>query len=1286
MATPIHDPDQGDYRLAQQCGADAVSAENVAVSYRLDGGDRPIERIGGGWGEFGIEAGTVLQDAADVEEMRELLAGRDPHTGEQLVKPKLAVAPEAKLPAAPFVAALETAAAERGVSVTELVAADPWSAKRVGRLERGLVRDGEHHRAPVADLSRVAAAAGIDPRRVYGLPEWKKAWDQRDARVRVGVMGYDVTFDRPKGISVLQGLAPEDVAARMEEIHLEAVRESVAALQKWTGYSMAGHHGDGQQARRLDTSGFVGTMTVHRTARPVDGQPGDPHLHTHVMIANMAKGEDGRWRTIAAGGRDLMRHVPAVGELYRALERAKLREELGIEFERDARTGRWDVVGIPAALKSEFSRRQRQIRAVAGEGATPAQGRAAARASARAKVASTPTSERESWHERATEVLGHDPRQVVATALGRDPGPPTAGRAPGGPDQGPLSPDELTAAVWDPERGVTAHTKVVTRAKVMAHVAGALGVGLPDAAMLEALTDHVLAHELAVALPAAGPVHMAHADRYTSADIPAAEATIMDAARSRRSDRSGVVDKVRATHALKSWQRQKGFALSREQLAVVARLVRQGHGIDAVLGVAGAGKTTIMSAARTAWQTHGYRVEGAAVAAVAAAGLRAEAGISSRTVASWRQRITDGPGLAGVHVLVLDEAAMIGDRDLALLVEEAGRTKTKLVLVGDPQQLKSVAAGGSFAQVHEAVDGLALSENRRQRRAVDQAALKTWRAGARRSALAMWGEHGLVHATRDADAAHDQMAAAWWADRKRYGDGHDAVERLLMVAATNRDVDALNERARASVRAGGLLQGPDVSFTTVAGTELSLAAGDQVRVRANDYRSRTSDDPDVLNGYRGLVRDVDSERGALVEWRREGEVERAWIDPVALERGDLSHGYAITIAAAQGTTVDRCHVHGLGADAHGLYAGMSRARERTDLYLPAVELEKAEVRQRLGQARTEEERCARVISAYADTLTQDPPGLVLEELERAAPPIGPVAPARPEPHRTPTREAERDRAQAPADDRTPSASVREEVPQTETERTGAREAERDAPEREDDAPTPWRPLTLEEVHTGQGPHCRAVADQVAELNRHAAELEASLPELREESQAARERAYDTGRVQLLLEGTTPRAARAEYERVGERLREVMREASEARSQSHELWSGAQTQDMRQHLADVQRERRETELERMEPIAAARGLTREELRALDREEMDRMMRRHVLEASAPGYRPPGQENRIEMTVAERRQLAWEEMPEHERAERQAAQERAAQAQKEYIEHQQRQAAHRAAERNAPGLEL
>jgi AAA domain len=108
------------------------------------------------------------------------------------------------------------------------------------------------------------------------------------------------------------------------------------------------------------------------------------------------------------------------------------------------------------------------------------------------------------------------------------------------------------------------------------------------------------------------------------------------------------------------------------------------------------GKTTLMRATRVAWEAAGHTVAGAATQAVAAQQLQAETGIAARTVASWRW-----VGLAGVDVLVLDEASLTEDRDRAWLYAAAARTGTKLVEIGDPRQLRGVGCGSVFARVHE---------------------------------------------------------------------------------------------------------------------------------------------------------------------------------------------------------------------------------------------------------------------------------------------------------------------------------------------------------------------------------------------------------------------------------------------------------------------------------------------------------------------------------------------------------------------------------------------------------
>ena len=126
---------------------------------------------------------------------------------------------------------------------------------------------------PVGDLQRVADAAGITLDDVYEPGALAAAREHADARVVVGNRGHDLTLDLPKSYSVLTAMADPETTEELEDVYLDAVRETVGAVQQWAGYGMRGHHGDGHRAERVDGTGLLGWMTVHRTARPSPGRP-----------------------------------------------------------------------------------------------------------------------------------------------------------------------------------------------------------------------------------------------------------------------------------------------------------------------------------------------------------------------------------------------------------------------------------------------------------------------------------------------------------------------------------------------------------------------------------------------------------------------------------------------------------------------------------------------------------------------------------------------------------------------------------------------------------------------------------------------------------------------------------------------------------------------------------------------------------------------------------------------------------------------------------------------------
>ncbi|MFC8424118.1 ATP-dependent RecD-like DNA helicase [Streptomyces sp. NPDC057236] len=394
---------------------------------------------------------------------------------------------------------------------------------------------------------------------------------------------------------------------------------------------------------------------------------------------------------------------------------------------------------------------------------------------------------------------------------------------------------------------------------------------------------------------------------------------------------------------------------------------------------------------------------GASLSAVAAQNLYEESGIPSRTVAAWLQRIHDGDGLTGIDVLVLDAAAMTDNRSMAALLTEAARTGTKVIAIGDPQQLQAIGLGGGFTEVHRLVGGETLGDNRRQKDAGERAALEIWRTGVREQALNLPPDRGCIHATDSADDARRSLLTAWNEARTRCGgDTYDMLENLVVLAARNHDAALLNAGAQALRRAAGEL-GHAHRYALPGGVHLTLAVGDIVRVRTNDYRSRRSAGPDVLNGYRAVVTDIAADHRVQITWQHKNNdgttrTDQTWLTSGQIIAGTLSLGYAMTIAASQGLTTDTALVYGMGANAYALYPGITRALTATHVWLPTAALEDPETRIRLGDPRDEIELLERALQAYTVLLRQDHADAMVGDCLRTAPePVAPSTPVADEP-------------------------------------------------------------------------------------------------------------------------------------------------------------------------------------------------------------------------------------------------------------------------------------------------
>src|SRR4051794_21534856 len=237
--------------------------------------------------------------------------------------------------------------------------------------------------------------------------------------MRQRVPGFDLTFSAPKSVSVLFGVGDDDLRGVIRDAHDEAVAEALGYLER---EAIATRRGAGGM-NVIRGHGLIGAAFRHRTSRA-----GDPQLHTHVLVANLVLGADGRWGTL--DGRRIYAHAKTAGYLYEARLRALLTRELGVAW-GPVRNGIADVDGVPAPVLRAFSRRRAEIEAeLERRGATSAgAAQVAALATRRAKdYRVTPERLVPEWRQRASE-LGLD-ADLVRSLLGRErPSALTAARA-----------------------------------------------------------------------------------------------------------------------------------------------------------------------------------------------------------------------------------------------------------------------------------------------------------------------------------------------------------------------------------------------------------------------------------------------------------------------------------------------------------------------------------------------------------------------------------------------------------------------------------------------------------------------------------------------------------------------------------------------------------------------------------------------------------------------------------------------------------------------------------------
>jgi len=402
----------------------------------------------------------------------------------------------------------------------------------------------------------------------------------------------------------------------------------------------------------------------------------------------------------------------------------------------------------------------------------------------------------------------------------------------------------------------------------------------------------------------------------------------------RGAERFTTVSMLSAEEALVRNAATRGLVLGAEQRRALDHVARR-DGLSLVVGYAGAGKSAMLGVAREAWEAAGYTVRGTALSGIAAENLEGGSGIASRTIASLEHSwARDRDRLGARDVLVIDEAGMIGTRQLQRVLAEAVTGGAKVVMVGDVQQLQAIEAGAAFRLLAERHGAAEISEVRRQSEQWMRDATRAFATGRTGEAIAAYSNAGMVHAADTREAARAALIDRWDAERR----AEPAAARIILTH-TNQEVQMLNRAARDKLIEQGQL-GPDVAVMTGRG-ERVFADNDRILFLKNER------DLGIKNGTLGTVEKAASDSLAvrLDDGRR--------IDVDFKSYAHVDHGYAATVHKTQGMTVDRTHVLATpGLDAHASYVALSRHRDGTALHYGRDDFaDEARLRNTLGRER-----------------------------------------------------------------------------------------------------------------------------------------------------------------------------------------------------------------------------------------------------------------------------------------------------------------------------------------------
>jgi len=788
---------------------------------------------------------------------------------------------------------------------------------RETEIERGVYFGGKslglHGRVAGAELTNI-----LDGRREDG----SKLYERGHTGRRVG---FDITFSPDKSFGLLWARVDDATRKKLEDTLRHSVEDTLSYAQEKVLDTCVRRGHAGAQVEAPKDLTFA--LFQHGTSRENDPQP-----HVHAILMNFAERADGSYGAI--NEKALFHRQMELRRVFNLTLAARLKGELGIEVE--AHKDGIRVVGIDRDLCDVYSKRTHQIRSALDEiGLTPSQAKKFAVLQTRNQKSAT--SERDllpEWQkdfdsrgfteEKGRALLGRTCLEVLREEM----------------ERGQI--DACVKAMGESTRNLN---ETQLRALVSEKFAGFIRLEDLDSKVERLKSDERV---LAVELSNGGKA-------YTTEAALALEKKAVSIGSELGSRAGHAVDFLQLEAIL---DRYSKTGMSEEQRAATEHVLKSSD-LTMLVGAAGTGKSFSLQAAREVLEASGYTVRGLAPTGKAAQNLEEASGIVSKTVDKFLYDADKSKDtLRSTDVVIVDEAAMLGNDKMRMLLEKVQDSGAKVILVGDHKQLAPIERGRPFEHIKAAVGAFEITTIRRQAHEWQREAANKVREGSVRDALVAYHEQGLVRHGSSFAQVRDMLVEDWMKDRKER-----PFDTQLVLASTREKVEGVNRAIRGRLVEDGVLSlKKEAKIGIIQNDGMAVPRGFVEKDRL--YFTKNDERIGVKNGALGTIEKITRVKRGVFEFGVKLD-EGSHVVFRSDRYAHIAHGYATTIHKSQGDTVDRSYIlPERMMDRQGAYVAFTRHREEARVYA-STELVHGYVR-----AYTEEKATEAKVKLHIDRITQ----------------------------------------------------------------------------------------------------------------------------------------------------------------------------------------------------------------------------------------------------------------------------------------------------------------------------